>query len=244
LPTVTLTDPNDNNITTNRTQKFTWSGNDADGDSLTYQINITLYASSLCTDTARDDTGISNEYYIPSPYMNCLSDNNDYYNWTVRASDDAGSTYGAWATPRKIEFQAEINAILINDTVSFGSLGMGATNNTTDNSPWPFLIQNDGNAFFNISINATDLWNTASNPSEYFRYKVDNKTGEEGSFNWSASQTSWRNITGATQEIAIVRFNWSDATDSAEVDILVTVPPSEGIGDRESTVTFEAELGE
>ncbi|MFH1787751.1 MAG: hypothetical protein ABH811_03100, partial [archaeon] len=244
LPTVTLLTPDNYNVTTNRTQKFTWSGSDDDNDALTYQINITLTASSTCSDPDRDDASISNTYYIPSPYMNCLQDNGDYYNWTVRASDDGGSTYGGWADSRRIDYQSSIIIAMVNDTVSFGGLGMSATNNTTDNSPLPFLIRNDGNCFLNISLNSTNLWNSVVNPSEYFQYKVDNKSEENGSFDWILSKTTWQNVPDANYEMVIVNFNWSDETDSAEVDILVTVPSEEGSGDRESTLGFKAELGE
>ena len=133
---------------------------------------------------------------------------------------------------------------LVNDTISFGSISQGGSDDTTDNSPYPFVLQNDGNCFSNVSINATSLWNTVSNPTSYFRYKVDNKTNEEGSFQWSDSQTDWSNVPGSTQEVAIVRINWNDDTDSAEVDLLVEVPTDEGSGNRESTLNFEASLAE
>jgi parallel beta-helix repeat protein len=247
LPTATLVGPANNNVTTNRTQLFTWSGNDDDNDALTYQINISLHDTgspgSPCSDSDRNDTGIINEYYIPSSYMNCLQDNNYYYNWTVRASDDSGATYGGWATEWRVDYQSEVLITLINDTVSFGPIAQGGASNTTTNNPYPFLIQNDGNCFSNITINATDLWNTISNPSSYFRYKIDNYTGEEGSFNWGQSQTSWSDVPNSTQEMAIVRIDWDDSTDSAEVDLLVEVPNNEGSGSRESTVNFEASLG-
>jgi hypothetical protein len=245
LPLVTLTDPPDNNVTTNRTQKFTWSGSDNDTiDTLTYQINISLIGSSTCADPDRDDTGISTESYIPSPYIKCLADNNDYYNWSVRASDDAGATYGPWAVYRLINYTAYLDLVLVNYSVSFGSLTLDESKNTTTNNPWPFLLRNDGNCFQNVSINATDLWNTQSNPSSYYQYKIDNKTGEEGSFNWSDSQTTWQQVPAATQQLAIVKFDWNESTDTAEIDILVTAPSLEGTGDRESSVLFEGVLGE
>jgi hypothetical protein len=171
-----------------------------------------------------------------------LKDNNYYYNWTVRAKDDEGS--GAWATPRKIEIQSEITISLPNDTISFGSFAMDATNDTTDDSPLPYLLQNDGNCMLNVTINATDLWTSVSNPTDYFKYKVDNKSGEAGSFDWQQSKTTWQQIPNVTPQTAIVSFNWTNTVDSAEIDLNVTVPPEEGHGNKESTVYFTASLGE
>ena len=121
---------------------------------------------------------------------------------------------------------------------------MDGNNDTSDDNPLPFLLQNDGNCMLNTSINATDLWTSVSNPTDYFKYKIDNKSGEAGSFDWQQSNTSWQQMPGTTPIVAIVSFNWSDTMDSAEIDLNVTVPPEEGAGDRESTVYFTASLGE
>jgi len=241
LPTVTLTAPDDNNWTTNRTPTFTWSGNDADGDSMTYQLNLTCYPTCSVDNRLENESGTS---HTIASYLRYLKDDNYYYNWSVRASDDSGVTFGNWSSIRKIEVQSYVLVTLINDTVQFGSLGMSATSNTTYNSPWPFWLQNDGNVELDIDINATSLWNSVLNPSTYYRYKVDNKTGEEGSFDWGESQTTWKNMPNSTQEEGIVNLSWIDATDSAEVDILVTVPSAEGSGNRESLVVFEASLSD
>ena len=242
LPVVTLSSPPDNNVTTNRTPEFTWNvGTDADGDSLTYEVNISLVASSLCTDPDRNPSGISGLSYVTDPYLKCLIDNGDYYNWTVRANDGEGS--GDWATSRRIDIQATIIISLPNNTVDFGSLSQNENKNTTNDNPPPFLLQNDGNAILNISLNATDLWTSITGSSIYFEYKIDNKSGEEGSFNWQQSTTNFDQMPNTTQ-IAIVGFNWSDSTDSAEIDLNITVPPDEVGGDKESTVYFTGSLGE
>ncbi|MBU2052741.1 MAG: hypothetical protein KJ721_00700 [Nanoarchaeota archaeon] len=240
LPIVTLLSPEDGNITTNRTPEFRWNeGTDEDGDNLTYDLNITCYPG--CSVGNRLYSGISELNKTLTNYLQYLKDNNFYYNWTVRANDGFGD--GPWATPRKIEIQAEVDITLLNNTIAFGALNAEETSNTTDDSPLPFLIQNDGNCFTNVSINASNLWTSVANPSDYFKYKIDNKSGEEGSFNWLQSNTIWTQVPNTTQ-LAIAEFNWSDATDSAEIDLLVTAPAAEGAGDKSSTVYFTASLGE
>jgi len=167
-------------------------------------------------------------------------------NYSGRIYDDdpeEGDTYGDWADYWKIEIQAEVTISLPVDNINFGSLGMDATINTTGGSPPPFEIQNDGNCFLNISLNATDLWTSIFGNSSYYQFKVDNKTGEQGSFNWTTSQTSWHYVPNST-EAAIFGFNWSDATDLAEMDLLVTLPSQEPAGDKSSTLHFTADLGE
>ena len=242
---VVLDSPADNNVTINRTPEFSWNaGTDNDSsDSLTYDLNLSCFYQdgSPCSDDDRLYEGISSLNYVIPIYLKYLKDNNYYYNWTVRAYD--GEDYGQWATPRKIEIQSYIAVSLPNATVNLGSLNISETKNTSTDNPAPLLLQNDGNCLLNTTINATDLWESVSNPSDYYKYKIDNKSGEEGSFDWQRSTTSWTQIPSASQ-IAIVSFNWTDATDTAEVDILVTVPPQEGSGDKSSVLYFGSELGE
>jgi len=246
-PTVSLYAPADGNVTQNRTPTFYWNGSDVDGDSLTYDLNITCYSSSGggCTDGNKLISSISAQNYTlsPSDYLSYLKDNNYYYNWTVRAHD--GLTYGAWATPvRKIEIQASVDLILINDTINFGTINMSESKNTTTNSPYPFSLQNNGNCFANVSMNATKLWNTIVSNSSYYQFKADNLTGEEGAFDWLKSLTSWNQMPMTGESVALVALNFNDSKDSAEVDVLVTVPDEEPAGDRQSTVYFTGRLGE
>jgi hypothetical protein len=241
LPTVTLISPEDENVTTNRTPTFTWTGYDADGDELTYEFNITLIPSSLCTDPDRGDFSSDENYTMPF-YLNCLYDNGDYYEWSVRASDDGGSTYGEWSEIWKIYINSDIAISLPVDFVNFGSMIIG-TNDTTDDSPEPFLLQNDGNCLVNVTVNATDLWTSVSNPSDYFKYKIDNKTGEEGAFEWLQSQINWAQVP-ADNEMCIAKLNWSDASDVVEIDLNISVSSQEMAGDKSSTLYFTASLGE
>jgi len=242
-PLAILDSPADNNLTINRTPEFSWTGHDDDNDTLTYDLNLTCYSSlgGGCSDDNRLITSLSSTNYVLTDYLEYLSDNNYYYNWTVRAHD--GEEYGGWATPRKIEIQSQIAISLTNDVVSFGSLVMAATNNTTINNPSPFLLQNDGNAFSNITINSTSLWASIVSDSNYFKYKVDNSS-EEASFNSLTSNISWTQMPITGQHIAIVELNWSEETDSAEVDLLVTVPSEEPAGNKQSTIYFTGSLAE
>ncbi|MBD3247441.1 hypothetical protein GF378_02365, partial [Candidatus Pacearchaeota archaeon] len=243
LPTVELISPADRASVTDRTPTLVWNGTDVDGDSLSYELNLTLVPSSLCTDTGLNQSGLSNENYT-TPVLNCLYDNGDYYEWSVRANDSVGS-YGNWSSIRIFNISSQILINLTTDSVNFGQIDNNDTNDTTDDNPGPFVLQNDGNCIVNLTINATQLFDEAASSSDYYKYKIDNKTGEEGSFDSLASIISWTQMPVNTAEVlAIAELNWSNSTDVAETDLYVEVPSSESAGTKSTTVYFSSSLAE
>ena len=240
LPIVTLLLPEDNNLTTNRTPTFTWSGYDADGDTMTYEINITTYPTG--SEDNRYVQGLSSETYTPSTDLKYLSDNNYWYTWKVRANDSEG--YGAWSDERKINISALLMISLPVSAIDFGSISYLALNDTLDDSPLPLVIRNDGNCRVNVSVNASQLWSTVSGTSDKYRFKIDNKSGEEGAFDWLSSLTSWTNMSITSAVIGISGFNYSDSVDSAEVDISIEVPSNEPPAARSSLIVFTSSLDE
>ena len=220
------------------------NGIDVDNDTLTYEINITRQGGlGTCSDSPRIVDSLTQEEYTVDPLLNCFYDNLDYYSWKVRATDNFG--YGEWSNSRIINISALVDISLPVNEVNFNSINPLQSNDTSDDSPAPFVIQNDGNALVNISAKASDLWTSSSNPNNYYKFKADNKTGESGAFNWLLSAIDWiqmPNITGAV--IGIAELNWSDSKDSAEVDVYIDTPQDEAPSQRNSTVTFESSLAE
>ena len=143
-----------------RTPLFSWVGNDSDGDNLTYDFNLTEHQFSGFDSYSdiRLKSGLANESYIPTTDLLCLYDNGFYYDWSVRANDGTG--YGNWSTIHHINITAEVLISLNSTNMIFGQLAPDATNDTTDNSPEPFIINNDGNVVVNISLNSSALWDT------------------------------------------------------------------------------------
>ncbi len=134
------------------------------------------------------------------------------------------------------------------NTVDFGYVVQGNSKNTITNSPPPLVVQNDGGVFVNVSI-ARDNTSTAmftgtggGDNTASFRYKIDTVGGEPNSFNYGASTTSWANVPGTTaDEDVIAELNWSDSSDSAEIDLSIAVPADESLGAKNETLVFIAE---
>ncbi|MBW2972543.1 hypothetical protein KY359_05905, partial [Candidatus Woesearchaeota archaeon] len=231
---VNLTFPNNgNNTLINRTFTFLWEpACDPDNQTLTYTINIT---SQYCSDIY--DTNISATNYTPI-YELGTYDECGTYNWSVVAYD--GYYYGNWSDSWNFSIMPYVALFMLNDTVDFGDAENDQTNDTTDNNPWPFVIQSDGNVF-------TDVMNVTSNQSLFtstlaadsdFQIKVDNTT-ELWSFNWTASAFDWINLT--TIRKLIDRFDWHDLNDSAEIDVKVHVPIDESPGVKVTGLVFYGE---
>jgi hypothetical protein len=108
---------------------------------------------------------------------------------------------------------------------------------TTDNDPPPFIIENYGTVAANIT-NATansNLWVRAPSPSDKFQLKVNDS--EPGSINMSGSATEWTNF--STSNVTIIRLlNYSTIHNTARVDIRMQVPTDEPSGVKTVDVTF------
>lgn len=251
-PAVVLNSPADASTTTNRTPPFTFTVSDADIEPVRWEFNTTLIASSTCTDVGRNATGTLTPAeggtavaHFPSSDLRCFYDNLDYYNWTVRVNDS--EVFSSWATPRRINITSLISVTLLNGTIEFGQLNYLDWNDTSDDSPSPFLLENDGNAFVNVTAISTQLWESKSSGSAYYQFKAANYTLENSSFLWASSATSYLSMPIEFAESAslfLAFLNYSDATDTAEIDLNVTVPPNEIGGVKRANVTFVASLTE
>ena len=244
LPTVILVAPTDWNDSTNRSLEFNWNGSDDDGDSLTFEITIGEYkfeGSDVCSDD-RLNSSLNEESYVPSSDLYCLHDNGFYYNWSVRAHDGVG--WGVSSDVWHFNVTAEIDINLDIDEVNFGSLSPGNINDSSDDNPSPFVIDNNGNVVTNISLNSSAIWNTESGDSSYYQFKVDNVTGEEGAFDWLLSIVSWFDVPITGEVVAVGELNYADGDDSAEVDIRLEVPGDESPGAKNGWIVFKGVLAE
>mgnify|MGYP001597904383 FL=1 len=238
---VTLSSPEDGNVTTDRTPTLSWNAaSDDDSDTITYTLYILCQGG--CASDNREVASISGTSQEVTPDLLFLGDNNYYYNWSVASYD--GTAYGANSTERNITIQSLISINSPVDNVTFGSKNVGDVDDTTDDSPAPVRVNNDGNARVNVTLSSSDaLWVTRSLGTTYFRFKVDNWTTENNSFVWGGSTTTFANI-ATTSTLAFNELNYTDATDEAEIDLEITVPTDETSGFKESELSITASLSE
>ena len=230
---IILINPPDQNKTFYLQPNFTWfEGDDLDNNTLTYQINITC-VGGCSQDNRLKNTSLTS--FQPNLLEFFLDEGFNYLR-SVTAYDN---NQGPVSEVRNLSIEILVALTIVNDTISFGNMTNLETNDTTNDSPPPFITQNDGNS--NITINISildDLWDSVSSPSSNFQFKIDNVSGEEGSFNGSGSILTFTNL-DTINISAIKQLNFLNQTDSAEVDIKVVVPPDELPGIKSSTLIFE-----
>jgi len=145
---------------------------------------------------------------------------------------------GAITGTAQANVQSTVQITLTTDTVDFGTVNNNDVVNTTGNSSKGFYIQNDGNVRVNVTIKATDLWTTVSNPSSYYMFAV-NGTTEGICYDETNSVTTYTNMPNdTTPTLAIARLNFTNSCDTAKVEIGIVVPSEEPAGAKSSTVTF------
>jgi len=238
LPIITLVSPSNGNITTNRTPTFSWSAQDDDGDSLNYEINITTRPTG--SEDNRYVSGIVTASYTPTNDLRYLHDNNYYYEWSVHGND---SSFGNWSSVRTINISALLILDLDSNSMDFGVLNIGQSDNTTDNFPQPFSFNNSGNCIVNVSVSATPIWTSIVANNSYYRFKIDNRTGQSGAFSWLSSITGWTNVlTGAV--VGVSGLNYSTNKNGFEADVYLEVPGNENPGNKSSTMIFTSSLAE
>jgi len=127
--------------------------------------------------------------------------------------------------------------------VEFGDMAQDSTNETSDYSPHPFVIQNNGTVFVNMSIYAELLW-PAAKPfnNSYYRYNSsdDNATNTAQSVLQLGWVSGWQNMTASATPLPNLAtcINNSPDANTINVHINITVPTQASAGTHTSTVTF------
>jgi hypothetical protein len=206
---------------------------DDDEDIISFRLNITheTCGSIVYTGITALNKTPDVELHTYDPDEACTG----WYNWTVEGYD--GEEYGLLSTKWGFKVIPIIILSLENPVVDFGNMIPGESDNTTDNDPLPFLVENFGTVVSDI-VNSTadgNLWLREPSPTGYFQLQVsDNETG---SINKSGSATDWTNI-GLANITIINSLNYSTVNNKAKIDIRIDVPPDEPPGQKSVNITF------
>jgi hypothetical protein len=234
---VNLYTPTNGNTTYNRTPELKWYNvTDIDGDAITYEL--LLSNTSDFSNIISNVTNITETADLTNWIVNQTLDVDQVYFWKVRSYD--GIVYGNYSDIWNFTLQSSVIISLPINVTNFGSMNVSSTKNTTGNDPWPLLVQNDGNVNVDITINASNLWESHSNPSEYYEYKI--RANESNSFNEDplASTMNWTQMLLASGFVDIDNLKWQDDNDTALIDIWITVPSDESAGNKQSIVLLSA----
>lgn len=156
----------------------------------------------------------------------------------VPASPFTGITGAAVGYTNVTVGQVAAISLTVN-TVDFGTMNVNENNDTVDDSPWPFEVQNDGNVNVNVTLNATKLWDqdTYNVTGPNYQFKCGNSS--ELDCPAGSLESAFTNMpvdSAAVQVIAGMEF--ATSKDMLQVEINVTVPPAEPTGIKSSVVTF------
>jgi len=247
-PVLTLNAPADLNHTTNRTPNFSWTmSSDEDGDTLTTMLNISPNCASLncnALDSRLNNVTNNGVSYtlLDSEKLKNLFEAGDYqdnYSWKV-ITWDGYEWSTSYSSTRTIFIDSQVVLTLINDTTNFGTMLPNDKNDTTDDSPNPLLLENDGNCYVNVNLSSSGLlWESlpGQGPSNYYLYKVD-RFNEWDSFNYGQSQTSWAQAPITNFTSVVSQLNYAAGNNRSEIDINVTVPGDEPSGSKSSLLSF------
>ncbi len=231
---INLSYPKNSTSITNTTPRFNWTNaTDPDNDTIYYDLFIRCIGG--CSVDNREIYNLTDTNYTPKAPLEYYSDDNYHYEWWVVPHDN--TSYAPNSSKFNFSIQSLVQVSLPTNKVEFGTLEPNQQNDTTDDNPPPIIIQNDGNCYINVNITTSSpLWSSIQKQSKYFMYKIDNVSSEKGAFNYSASATTWTYFNQSINYTSIYKLNYSDARDSAELDINITVPPNEPPGNKSTSI--------
>ncbi len=163
--------------------------------------------------------------------------------YDISYGEISGTITGFAAGTANVTVPAEVAISLPVALIEFDSLGVNATNDTSNDVPGPFIIQNDGSVLADLTIEATDLFTGtgAANPSGHYQFQsADYEAGTVPNSTDCLIET-WTDVADTGNAVTFATdMNYVTGTDTLEGEIKITVPGDEPSGDKASTVTFTA----
>ena len=130
-------------------------------------------------------------------------------------------------------------------SVDFGTVSQGTVDDTTDDSPGPLEVKNDGTSLVDVTIaranSSTALFNgtNGGDNTTSFQFKA---RAPSTSFNASTSITSFTPVPGESPILFMKELRFLAGNNTADVDLRIEVPADESIGEKSELLDFIATL--
>ena len=152
---------------------------------------------------------------------------------------------GAASTQVSVQLAEVVSITLTRSSVDFGDVQPDATNDTLDNNPLPFVIENIGNTNVNISISRNNdsialfLGTGGGDNSSSFQFQP--AIDEQDAYDSLCSPSNWTNIPGINPVLAVCKLGSLINKNSVKIELQITVPSDEPAGIKSETLTFTAQ---
>jgi parallel beta-helix repeat protein len=243
-------------VTDSRNPLYSWNNSDHTlSHDVGYEIQIDNNAdfSSPEVDTLNiTENSINTSYWNESN----LDFNTDYF-WRARANDTYNNSL--WGPTYNFSILPTISCTEPVDDIDFGQMcifedqqkcddrGLGShINDTLDNHPPPYIIENLGNLKTKGKSHSTNLWESPTKalmPHKHYQY--EHGVNESGSFEW-ALVAGWENMTNTsgTALEGFYGFKWENVSDAQYLHLRLEVPTDEPPGVKYSTTYITCEQNE
>lgn len=222
-------------VFTNRTPYFNWTNNtnpiDPDGNAVTFHLQIAL--DNAFSTIIYDNNSILNSYFAYPQELDFTT-----YFWRVRANDSFGLEGDFNSSNFTLVKTVDIN--LTTNQTTFGFLNLSGNNDTSDNDPPPFTIQNIGNYEVNLSINSTPLWHSVGMNTSQYMFKSNDTIGCTNCYDRANSITNYVVMSSADSIMFLNTLNHTTDKNKASADINITVPANEPPGATGAVIQFVA----
>ena len=221
---------------TNRTPHFNWTNytNPLDPDYDSVRFHFQLCLDEPCTSVIEENTSITNNIYYRASELDFTT-----YYWRIQVNDSFG-TLGNWSNASNFTLVKSVDINLTTNQTLFGTLNLSESNDTSDGSPSPFLVNNIGNFEVNLSLNSTALWKTVGMNTSNYMYKSNDTATCSNCYDRANSITTYRNMSSAYLIMFLNTLNHTLGKNRAAVDINITAPVNEPPGEVTGLVTLQA----
>ena len=125
------------------------------------------------------------------------------------------------------------------NSIDFGNITQGGSNDTISNGIAPFIINNTGNAKLDMTVTSANALLTGTSPTYAF-----NSSCYEASCAGTVYNTAWTSFTSTVAQDIVKILEFNNSMDELRIDLMIGVPLDEPAGTKTDTLTFTASEAE